>query len=70
MCVNSVLFQAVDHNKLVHQFWLQAWRLQSQIRLERVESKKNLSDLPSREQYTLLKRIRAIGVRAAMPAMC
>ena len=60
--------QAADHNLLTHAFWLAARRYQWQIWLERVESKLNLSDLPSRESYELLAKLGATRVPAAMPA--
>ena len=58
----------MDHNLLVHGFWLAAWRYQLKVWIERVPSKSHLSDLPSRECYSLLERLGAVRVEAAMPA--
>ena len=53
---------------MVHGFWLAAWRYQLKVWIETVPSKRNLSDLPSRECYSLLERLGAVRVEAAMPA--
>ena len=46
-----------DHNMLVHGIWLLAWRLGCGLWIERVPTKENLADLPSRESYELVGSI-------------
>ena len=61
--------QASDHNRLVHAFWREAWSLHCHVHLDRVDTDRNLSDLPSREDYSLLSALAAMRVQAAMPAI-
>ena len=44
--------------------WLFAARLNCQFQVERVPSKENIADAPSREDYCLLKALRAEQVEA------
>ena len=56
-----------DHNGIVHGIWLEAWRLQVGLWIERVPSKDNVADLPSREQYRLLRQLRALWRPSVFP---
>ena len=40
-----------DHTCMVHAMWLKAVRLRVDIQVERVPTKDNISDSPSREDY-------------------
>ena len=48
-----------DHCEIVHDIWTHALLNKSFLWIERVSSKDNISDLPSREQYELMKSIGA-----------
>lgn len=48
-----------DHAQIVHQVWKVAAANQCAVWIERVESKKNLADLPSRCSYELMERLGA-----------
>ena len=48
-----------DHTCIVHSLWMQAAKLGCHLRVDRVPSSLNLSDLPSREEYELLRKLGA-----------
>ena len=48
-----------DHASLIHGIWLRAAELGMEIRVDRVPTKQNIADLPSREEYNLLGMIGA-----------
>ena len=58
--------RSVDHNLTVHGVWLHAARTGYGIWVERVPTKDNIADLPSRESYGLLQ---AMGARWVEPVM-
>jgi hypothetical protein len=55
-----------DHSCIAHCIWSCALQLRIGLWLERVPSKDNISDDPSREKYELLERLRAINVPARL----
>jgi hypothetical protein len=58
--------RSLDHNLMVHGVWLHAVRVGYGIWVERVPTKDNIADLPSRESYGLL---RSLGATWAEPVM-
>ena len=54
--------RAFDHNGLIHAAWTLALAERIHIWVDRVPSKLNISDLPSREEYRLLERLGATRV--------
>ena len=54
--------KATDHSLVVHALWLHAARFGYGLWIERVASKDNISDLPSRESYRLLEEMGAAWV--------
>lgn len=48
-----------DHNSLAHAFWTTAMEEGWQVWIDRVPTKDNIADLPSRECYDLLGRLGA-----------
>jgi hypothetical protein len=55
-----------DHNLLVHGVWLLALRRRFGIWIERVPTDDNISDLPSRESYALLRQMGAQWVQPVL----
>ena len=51
--------KAWDHNKMVHSIWTQALEQKMRLWIERVPSKLNISDAPSRFRYDLLSELGA-----------
>ena len=51
--------RAFDHNALVHEIWSHALRHKIHLWIERVPSKFNISDSPSRFRYKILEDLRA-----------
>ena len=47
--------RAFDHNQLVHEIWYHAYLCKIRLWVERVPSKENISDLPSRFHYVLVR---------------
>ena len=58
----------MDHNMGVHALWLQAARNGHGLWVERVPTKDNIADLPSREEYALLEEIGATWTYPVMDA--
>jgi hypothetical protein len=54
----------IDHNAIVHAAWLLAAENDFGLWFERVSSERNIADLPSREDYRML---REIGARWVQP---
>ena len=52
--------KAFDHNALIHNVWMQALEQHFGLWVYRVPTDDNLSDLPSRGEYELLKEIGAV----------
>jgi len=52
--------RSYDHGLIVHDIWTQALLNRSYLWIERVCSKDNISDLPSREEHKLLQEIGAV----------
>ena len=48
---------SVDHNRLVHAVWMRALQLGLSLWSYRVPTKDNIADLPSREEYELLRQV-------------
>ena len=57
-----------DHNMLVHGIWLWAWRMGCSLWVERVPTKENSADLPSRESYSLVESIGGVWVQPGLEA--
>ena len=55
-----------DHTCLVHAMWQHFAELKIQTWIERVPTKENIADLPSREAYYLLQDLRAHKVPAVL----
>lgn len=51
--------KAFDQNELVHEIWTLALQQRIHLWVERVESKRNISDCPSRFEYRLLEELGA-----------
>lgn len=51
--------RAWDHSCVVQGIWLRALRMRTGMWIERVASKDNISDLPSREEYDLMQKLKA-----------
>ena len=51
--------RAFDHNALVHEIWSHALRYNFHLWIERVPSKLNIADSPSRFRYKILEGIKA-----------
>ena len=58
---------AEDHNLLTHFAWLLGIQHQFGIWVERVDTKSNVADLPSREEYRLLHELGAMPVDPVVP---
>ena len=57
-------FRTWDHTCVIHSIWLFAARLGCRLQVERVPSKENIADAPSREDYSLLETLKAERVEA------
>ncbi len=55
-----------DHNCIVHAMWRKAIELKADLWLERVPTKDNIADGPSREEYELLEELGAVKRSATM----
>lgn len=51
--------KAWDQSMLIHEIWTLAWKLKMHIWIHRVPSEENISDLPSRESYDLMRDLGA-----------
>jgi hypothetical protein len=49
--------RAEDHNRLVHAMWMATMKLNLAVWIDRVPTKENIADLPSREAYELLEKV-------------
>jgi hypothetical protein len=58
--------RAPDHNRLIHSMWMLAMKLGLGLMVQRVPTKDNIADLPSRESYDLLEKIGAIWVKPVL----
>ena len=58
----------VDSSELVGVYWLAAASAKTNIYIDRVESKSNLSDGPSRFDQTLLERLDSLEVQPCIPS--
>ena len=58
-----------DHCLLVHEIWTHALCNHSHIWVERVPTKDNLADLPSREQYDLVKKLGAVWLEPKVASL-
>ena len=56
--------KAWDQSMLIHEIWTLAWKLKMHIWIHRVPSEENISDLPSRESYDLM---RDLGLYSDVP---
>ena len=55
-----------DHGSLVHGIWLFAAKHSIDLRVDRVPTEENISDLPSREEYELMK---TAGIQRVQPKL-
>ena len=51
-----------DHSAVVHGIWKKAAEINARIWVERVPTKDNIADDPSREDYSLLDKLKAVRV--------
>ena len=58
-----------DHSAIVHRLWHKAAQLGAHLYIERVPTKDNVSDLPSRQEYRLLERLKAKFVTPQLDKM-
>ena len=49
-----------DHCQIVHEIWTLAYHNQTHLWLQRVATDDNIADLPSREEYQLMRDIGAV----------
>ena len=61
--------KSFDHACLAHCLWTRAAQLSTHLHIERVPSKLNIADLPSREEFGLLERLGIKRVPAVLDAM-
>ena len=61
--------KAFDHACLAHCLWTRAAQLRTHLHIERVPSKDNIADLPSREEYALLEHMSITRMPAVMDTM-
>jgi len=60
--------RAFDHTCIVHCLWTKAAQLEIELVVDRVPTKDNIADLPSRGKYLLLQKIGAEAVEAKLDA--
>ena len=53
---------------MIHCLWLFAAKLNCRMQIERVPTKENIADDPSREDYKLLEELQAVRVKAKFEA--
>ena len=53
-----------DHTCVIHSLWLFAAQLKCRLQVERVPTKANIADAPSRQDYSLLRSLGAQEVKA------
>ena len=58
-CTRKGRAKAFDHNTLIHEIWELAFQRRIQLWIERVPTKDNISDLPSRGQFAFLDALGA-----------
>ena len=56
--------KAFDHNALIHEIWMHVFIHKIKLWIERVPSKFNISDSPSRFEYKILEDLGAVWKRA------
>jgi len=61
--------KAWDHNHVVHALWVKAAMLRCHLWVDRVPTKVNIADLPSREEYGLLHAMGTIFVEPVLDEM-
>ena len=61
--------RAFDHNALVHSVWMQALMQRFQLWAYRVPTDDNLSDLPSRNEYGILRELEAVWHEPCMASL-
>ena len=61
--------KAWDHNHIVHALWVKAAMLRCHLWVDRVPTKVNISDLPSREEYGLLHAMNTKFVEPVLDEM-
>jgi hypothetical protein len=49
--------RSADHDRMIHGVWMMAMRLGLTLWTERVPTKDNIADLPSRESYSLMEQV-------------
>ena len=61
--------KAWDHNHIVHALWVKAAMLRCHLWVDRVPTKVNIADLPSREEYGLLRAMHTKFVEPVLDEM-
>ena len=61
--------KAIDHNALIHAIWVLALELKTHLWIERVPSKLNLADSPSRYEFEVMEDIGGKWVHPRLPAV-
>ena len=59
-----------DHSAVVHGIWKKAAEIGARIWVERVPTKDNIADDPSREDYGLLDKLKAVRVAPVLDEAC
>ena len=54
---------------MVHSIWVKAAALRCHLRIDRVPTKDNIADLPSREEYRLLTAMGTVFVEPVLDEM-
>ena len=52
--------KSFDHNALIHEIWSHAFQFRMHLWVERVPSKWNIADCPSRFKYNLMEGLEAV----------
>ena len=58
-----------DHNHVVHSIWVKAASIRCHRRIDRVPTKDNIADLPSREEYRLLHAMETVFMEPKLDEM-
>ena len=62
----SVRIRSFDHACVAHCLWLKMAQIKMEAYVDRVPTKDNIADLPSREEYGLLMQIGARHIEAKL----
>ena len=56
----DIYHKSFDHNQLIHEIWSHAFQFRMHLWVERVPSKWNIADCPSRFKYNLMEALNAV----------